>query len=87
MNVKLLEEADDKLKLEVPDITLVNLLNENVWKQKGIDLSAYDIPHPYVSQPVLIVKSKNPKKSVIEAAERIIDDVKELRRLAKKKLE
>jgi len=86
MEVKLLEEGKDKLKLEVNDLTFVNILNENIWKQKGIDYAAYDVQHPYKSKPILVVRSTNPKKSVIDAADRIIEDIKELRRLVKKEL-
>ncbi|MFH1630829.1 MAG: RpoL/Rpb11 RNA polymerase subunit family protein [Candidatus Aenigmatarchaeota archaeon] len=73
MNVKVLEQNDDKLKIELDDLTLVNLLHENLWKTK-IDYSAYVKDHPYLSQPVLVVKSKDPKKSLTEAADKIIDD-------------
>ena len=86
MEIKLLEEGKDKLRLEVNDLTFVNILNENIWKQKGMDYSAYDVKHPYTSKPILVVRSSNPKKSVIDAADRIIEDVKELRRLVKKEL-
>ncbi len=75
MKIEVIENEKDKIKIEMPDITLVNLLNENIWKEK-VDFSAYNIDHPYLSKPVLVVKSKNPKKSVVDAAEKIIEDVK-----------
>ena len=58
----------------------MNLLNENIWKQRGLDYAAYAIEHPYLSQPVLTVKGKDPKKTLIEAAERIAEDAKELKK-------
>lgn len=79
MKVKVIENADDKLKVEIDDLTLVNLLNEKIWKQRGIEFAAYRIEHPYLSKPVLTVKSRDPKKTVLEAADKILDDVKELR--------
>ncbi len=79
MQIEIIENEKEKIKIEVPDVTLVNLLNENVWKEK-IDFAAYNIEHPYLSKPVLVVKSKNPKKSVVDAAERIIEDARTLRK-------
>ncbi len=81
MKINVLEQDDEKLKIEMNDLTLVNLLNENIWKKK-VKYSAYSVEHPYLSKPVLLVKSSNPKQSMIDAAERIIEDVEELRKKA-----
>ena len=80
MELRILEESEDVLKVEVDDITLINLLNEKVWKQRGIEFSAYKIEHPYLSKPVITVRSKNPKKALIDAADKIIEDVDALRK-------
>lgn len=81
MKINVLENESELIKIEIEDdLTLVNLLNENLWKQKGLDFAAYKKDHPYLSNPVLMVKSKNPKKSVVEAAEQIIEDVKEFKK-------
>lgn len=83
MKIEVIEQSDEKLKVKLDDLTLVNLLNENIWKQRGLHYAAYAIEHPYLSQPVLTVKSKDPKKTLIEAAERIADDAKELKKKLK----
>jgi DNA-directed RNA polymerase subunit L len=81
MKIEVLENEGNKLKIKMHDsLTLVNLINENIWQQKGIEISAYATEHPYLSQPVLLVKSKNPKKAVLDAAQQIVDDVKDIRR-------
>ena len=80
MDVKILEENDDLLKVEVDNLTLVNLLNEKIWKQRGVDFAAYKIDHPYLSKPVITVRSKNPKKTLIDAADKIVEDVETLRK-------
>jgi len=82
MKVKIIEKSDDKIKVEIDDLTLVNLLNENVWHQKGI--SAYSREHPYLSKPVLMVRGKNPEKMILDAAEEIIKDCKELQNQLKR---
>ncbi len=80
MKVEVIEKEDEKLKVKIDDMTLVNLLNENIWKQRGFDYAAYTVEHPYLSQPVITVKGRDPKKTLIEAADRIIEDVKELKK-------
>ncbi len=79
MKVEVLENEKDKLKIEVPDKTLVSVVNENLWQQK-VEVAAFKVDHPYLSKPVLLVKSKNPKKSLLDATEQVIDDVKDLRK-------
>ena len=77
MKINVIENEDEKLKFEMDtNLTLVNLLNENIWKQK-VDAAAYKKEHPYLSKPVILVRSKNPKKAVLDATEQIIEDVKE----------
>ena len=85
MNVKVVEKGKEKLRIEVDNIFLVNLLNENIWKQRGVRFSAYTRDHPYLSEPQLLVKSKNPKKTILNAADQIIEDVKNLQKQLKKK--
>ena len=80
MKLEVIENEDGKLKIKVPDLTLVNLVNENIWHQKGIDVSAYAPEHPYLEQPVLLVKAKNPKKAVLDAIGQIQDDAKDLKK-------
>ena len=79
MKVTVLENAEDKLKVEIDDTTFANLLNENIWKQK-VDYSAYNIDHPYLSNPVIVVKGKDSKKALFDAAEQVLADVKDLKK-------
>lgn len=80
MTLTVLENEDSKLKIKVPDMTLINLINDSIWQQRGIEISAYATEHPYLGEPVLLVKAKNPKKALLEAAQKIVDDVKDLRK-------
>ena len=80
MKIEVIENEKDRLKINIhEDSTLANLLNENLWKQK-IDFAAFKLEHPYLSQPEIFVKSKNPKKSLLDASEQIITDVKEIKK-------
>ncbi|MEK6888446.1 MAG: RpoL/Rpb11 RNA polymerase subunit family protein [Candidatus Aenigmatarchaeota archaeon] len=81
MKIEVLENEKETLKIEVHDnTTLLSVINENLWQQKGIDMAAFKVDHPYLSKPILIVKSKNPKKALLDATEQVIDDVKDLRK-------
>ena len=80
MNVKVIEEKDSVIRVEIDDVTLVNLLNEKIWDQKGVEFSAYRIDHPYMSKPVITVRSKNPKKALIDAADQVAEDIGTLRK-------
>ncbi len=78
MKIKVLE-SNDQVKLEVDDLTFIHLVNERIWNQK-IDYAAYARDHPYLSKPVLVVKSKDPKKALVDASQQIIDEVTDLRK-------
>ena len=83
MKIEVLENEDNKLKIKLQDnMTLINLLNENLWQQK-IDVAAYTREHIYLTDPVLLIRSKDPKKHLPDAAEQIVADVETLRKKLK----
>ena len=85
VKIEILEETDDKLKLKIEDnTTVLNLVNENLWEQKGVDMAAVTLEHPYLSKPVITIKSKKAKKALADATDKIVEDMKELRRKASK---
>lgn len=80
MKIDVIENEDNKLKIDVhTNLTFVNLLNECIWQQK-VDVSAYKMDHPYLSNPTILVKAKNPKKAVLDATTQIIEDIKEFKK-------
>ena len=81
MEIEVLENSADKLKLRVHDnTTILNLVNENVWSQTGVDFSAVTMEHPYLSYPVITIKSKKAKKALTDAIDQITTDTKDLRK-------
>ena len=80
MELKVVEKKPDKLRIELvgESHTLLNVLTEYAWEAKASQAS-YIIEHPYLSQPELNVKSKNPKKTMSDAAQIIIDRSKEFK--------
>jgi DNA-directed RNA polymerase subunit L len=81
MELRIMEKRKDKLKVEVvgESHTLLNLMRENAWKEKA-EQASYMIEHPYLSQPKIIVRAKNPKSVLVNAAQMIVDDAKEFSR-------
>jgi DNA-directed RNA polymerase subunit L len=80
MELKVIETQPQRLRLRVSGEThtLLNILTEYAWEAKASQAS-YMIEHPYLSQPEIIVRSKNPKKTLSDAAQIIIDRSKEFK--------
>ncbi len=89
MDLKVLENEKDKLRIEIGDTTFVNLLNERLWAEnesaKKFEYSTFSIDHPYLSKPVLTVKGTNPEKIVLEAIDSIRKDIDILKKQVGKK--
>jgi DNA-directed RNA polymerase subunit L len=77
MELKVIEKKKDGVKIEVhgESHTLLNVLRENAWKA-GADQASYMIEHPYMAQPKITVKAKNPNKVLASAAQSLSDDAK-----------
>ena len=80
MELKMVEKKPDKLSVEVigETHTLLNVLTEYAWEAKASQAS-YIIKHPYLSQPLMTVKSKNPKKTLSDAAQIVMDRSKDFK--------
>ena len=82
-------EAKNKIEVDLigEDHTFCNLLRENLQKDPDVEYAAYNISHPYVSEPKLIVETKGkkkPKDAIIAAAKLIKKDNSEFLDLFKK---
>ncbi len=76
MELKILEESKGTLKVEIlgEDHTLANSIRKELWSDNHVKIAGYDIEHPLVGGPVLIVETdgkEEPKKALIAAAERL----------------
>ena len=69
MDVKVTKEGKDTIVVEFDGArhTIPNLLRNNLWDDTSVTLAAYEKKHPYLGNPKLIIKSKNPKKSLLDA--------------------
>lgn len=76
MEIKVIENKKKKFVFELigEDHTLCNLLREELWNDKSVTISAYNIEHPLVGIPKFIIETdgkKDPKKALLAAVTRI----------------
>jgi DNA-directed RNA polymerase subunit L len=78
MELNAIEKAKGRMRIEVrgESHTLLNIIRENSWKE-GAEQASYIIQHPYISHPELIVRAKDPAKTLKGAAQKMVDDGKE----------
>ena len=57
MEINILEENKGKIEIEVigEDHTLCNALRNELWNQ-NVEISAYNIEHPLISNPTMLVE-------------------------------
>lgn len=88
MEIKVLSEEKDFIELEIKDEThtFCNVLRDELTRHDEVSFSAYKIEHPLVSQPVLIVKTKEgkPRKALEKAVSSLKAEIKSIRNATKK---
>ncbi len=85
MELKILSSEKDSLKIELigEDHTLANALRNQLWKDSGLKMAGYNIEHPLVSNPVLIVEGNDPKKMLSNAVAELKKNNSELIKVLK----
>lgn len=75
MELTTIEETKTKLIVElVGDThTLPNILKKELWNDKDIVISGYNLDHPLIGKPRIIVQTrkKAPRTALIDAAKRV----------------
>lgn len=74
MKVNILKSDKNSIKVELvgEDHTFANALRKELWNNSGVKLAGYNVEHPLVSNPVLVVDSdgkQDPKKILLKAVE------------------
>ena len=73
MEIRVLEKTKDKLIIEVvgEDHTLCNALRKELWEDKTIEVAGYNMKHPLISEPEIIVETKggDPVKALLKAVD------------------
>ena len=87
MEVNVLESGKDEIKIEVDNLTLVEILRVYLNKDSNVEVAVWNREHPE-KNPVLYVKTKGktPKKAIDDAInviskelDKVSDDFKKLK--------
>ena len=70
--IKVLEKKKNQLKIEIDNLTIVELLRKLLWEDKNVEMAAWRREHP-TKNPILTVrtKGKSPKKALLDCIARI----------------
>lgn len=76
MEINVLEDKPKKMVFELKGEghTLCNALREELWNDKAITVSAYNISHPLVGVPKFMIETtgdKEPRKALKDAVSRL----------------
>lgn len=80
MKIKVLEDKKTRLVVEVEGEThtFCNAIKKELWKDENVKAAGYNISHPYVGIPKIVVEtntSTTPKKALEEAIKRLKSDM------------
>lgn len=77
--MKIVETKDNKVVLETEESsTLLTLLVERLWEEKGIKKAAYGSKHPFLEKMQLQIEGTNIGKAIERACNSIIRDCNKL---------
>ncbi|MGV8140906.1 MAG: RpoL/Rpb11 RNA polymerase subunit family protein [Candidatus Woesearchaeota archaeon] len=90
MELKVIEKGKKRLVFDLvgADHTFSNALKKELWNDKSIKISAYNVEHPLIGIPRFIVETddKDPEKTLLDAVKRLekknesfLEDVKKIR--------
>ena len=76
MELNILEDQKTRMILEIKGEThtFCNALKKELWNDKNVKAAGYNIDHPFVGSPKLVVEtstSETPKKAILEAVKRL----------------
>ena len=76
MEINVLEESKNKLVIELKGEghALCNALKTELWKNKKVKVSGYNIAHPLVGIPKLVIETESgadPKKLLMDALKNV----------------
>jgi len=91
MELELVKKEDGSLLVKIvgENHTLCNLLREELNKDENVVSAAYTIEHPLTESPkfyVKIKKGKSPERALSGAADRIVEQLEDLRKQLQKVL-
>jgi len=87
MIVKVLKNEKNHLEIELDNLTIAELVRNELWEDSGVSVSAWKKDHP-IKNPVLVMKTtgKSAQKALTECLERVEKKTKGIIDGAKKAL-
>ena len=91
MELEIVKKEEESLLVKITgeNHTLCNLLREELNKDENVVSAAYAIEHPLTGSPKFYVKTKkgkSPERALVDAADRIAEQFKDLRKQLQKAL-
>ena len=79
MKINILEDKKDSLvvELEGKRHTIPNFVRDSLWDDDSVTLAAYEKKHPSLGSPKIIVRAKDPRKSLVAAIKRCEAETKD----------
>ncbi len=78
MEIEVVEKTDNRLlfRIKGESHTFVNILKDALTKHPDVDIAAYEIEHPLVGIPEVLVqtKKKDPVKVILETIQQMKKD-------------
>lgn len=75
MELKVFEKSKKRVVFDLigVDHTFSNALKKELWNDKSIKISAYNIEHPLIGIPRFIIETddKDPEKALLDAVKRL----------------
>lgn len=73
MEIKILEESKDKLVVEIvgEGHALCNALKQELSGNKKVKVAGYNVEHPLIGVPKLVIEGTDPKGALVEAAKAV----------------
>jgi DNA-directed RNA polymerase subunit L len=83
MEIKVIAMDKNSMKVELigEDNTFANALRKELWENKSVQITGYNIEHPLVTNPILVINTdgkEDPKKVLLKTAESLKDKNNEL---------
>ena len=83
MEIKITEDKKNRLVFEIEgeDHTFCNLIKKELWNDEHVKVAAYNIDHPMVGKPKMIVETdgEDPRKALADAAKRTVKELEKFK--------
>lgn len=88
MKINVVKDEGNELVVEFDtfDFTIPDLLADELLEDSNVEFAGVSKDHPETGKPVLMLRAKKPKDSIVKAIERLDENFSELKtQLSKKK--